>query len=283
MIDGKGGKAIEENPFLKIWATKLSAFRVTEFGNLDDVRKKGRKTEFRSGPDARTSPRLSEESKLAAKRKVEELKSDPLTLFKKMSDEEKIEAMKDLLSSKKAKERGESEEPAPARAAKMDVRPHSSRPISSPYKRDVNLELSKKIVVVEDKKPEAVSSISKAKNLAYTTPKSTGPSIKPTPPVSSAIIDQDEKLDKFKTEVDTRFLKVQQEIGNVNSNMENWMKQLMERLPSKATEDPVKLEGKKVESKEAKNDEKPIPEWEFSSDGDNNDEDEHSTKMGEDI
>ena len=166
MIDGKGGKAIEENPFLKIWATKLSAFRVTEFGNLDDVRKKGRKTEFRSGPDARTSPRLSEESKLAAKRKVEELTSDPLTLFKKMSDEEKIEAMKDLLSSKKAKESDESGEPAPARAAKMNVRPHSSRPISSPYKRDVNLELSKKIVVLEDKKPEAVSSISKAKNLA---------------------------------------------------------------------------------------------------------------------
>ena len=24
--DGKGGKAIEENPFLKIWATKISAF-----------------------------------------------------------------------------------------------------------------------------------------------------------------------------------------------------------------------------------------------------------------
>ena len=133
MIDGKGGKAIEENPFLKIWATKLSAYRVTEFGNLDDVRKKGRKTEFRSGPDARTSPRLSEESKLAAKRKVEELKSDPLTLFKKMSDEEKIEAMKDLLSSKKAKERGESEEPAPARAAKMDARPYSSRPIQVHY------------------------------------------------------------------------------------------------------------------------------------------------------
>ena len=125
----------------------------------------------------------------------------------------------------------------------------------------------------------------KQKNVDFikTTPKSTGPSIKPTPPVSSAIIDQDEKLDKFKTEVDTRFLKVQQEIGNVNSNMENWMKQLMERLPSKATEDPVKLEGKKVESKEAKDDEKPIPEWEFSSDGGNNDEDEHNTTMEEDI
>ncbi len=41
--DGKGGKAIEENPFLKIWATKLSAFRVTEFGNLEDVRKKTKK------------------------------------------------------------------------------------------------------------------------------------------------------------------------------------------------------------------------------------------------
>jgi len=281
--DGKGGKAIEENPFLKIWATKLSAFRVTEFGNLENVRKKGRKTEFRSGPDARTSPRLSEESKLAAKRKVEELESDPLTLFKKMSDKEKMDMVKDLLSSKKAKKCDESEEPAPARAAKMDARPYSSRPISSPYKRDVNLELSKKIVVLEDKKPEAVSSVSKPKNLAYTTPKSTGPSIKPTPPVSSAINVQDEKLDKFKTEVDTRFLKVQEEIVNDNSNMENWMKQLMERLPSKATEDPVKLEGKKKESKEAKDDENPIPEWEFSSDGANNDEDEHNTTMEEDI
>jgi hypothetical protein len=39
--DGKGGKAMEENPFLKIWATKLSAFWVTEFGNLENVRKKG--------------------------------------------------------------------------------------------------------------------------------------------------------------------------------------------------------------------------------------------------
>jgi hypothetical protein len=27
--------------------------------------------------------------------------------------------------------------------------------------------------------------------------------------------------------------------------MENWIKQLMERLPSKASEDPVKLEEKK--------------------------------------
>jgi hypothetical protein len=95
---------------------------------------------------------------------------------------------------------------------------------------------------------------------------------------------QDEKLDKFKTEVDTRFLKVQEEIGNVNSNMENWMKQLMERLPSKASEDPVKLEGEKKESKEAKDDEIPIaPEWEFLSDGGNNDEDEHNTTMEEDI
>jgi len=66
--DNKGGKAIEENPFLKIWATKLSAFRVSEFGNLENVRKRGQKTEFRLGPDARTSPRLSAESKLAAKR-----------------------------------------------------------------------------------------------------------------------------------------------------------------------------------------------------------------------
>jgi hypothetical protein len=150
---GKGGKAIEENPFLKIWATKLSAFRVTEFGNLENVRKKGRKTEFRSGPDARTSPRLSEESKLAAKRKVEELEGDPLTLFKKMSEKEKLDMVKDLISSKKAKERDESEEPAPARAAKMDARPYSSRPISSPiYKKDSNLESSKKTVIVEDKK-----------------------------------------------------------------------------------------------------------------------------------
>jgi hypothetical protein len=73
---------------------------------------------------------LSEESKLAAKRKVEELEGDPLTLFKKMSDKEK---------SDKAKECDESEEPAPAIAAKMDARLCSSRPISSPiYKKDVN-------------------------------------------------------------------------------------------------------------------------------------------------
>jgi hypothetical protein len=62
---------------------------------------------------------LSEESKLAANRKVEELGGDPLTLVKKMSDKEKLDMMKDLLSSKKAKECDESEEPAPARAAKM--------------------------------------------------------------------------------------------------------------------------------------------------------------------
>jgi hypothetical protein len=36
----------------------------------------------------RTYPRLSEESKLAAKRKIEELEGDPLTLFKKMSEKE---------------------------------------------------------------------------------------------------------------------------------------------------------------------------------------------------
>jgi hypothetical protein len=170
--DGKGGKAIKENPFLKIWATKLSAFRVTEFGSLENIRKKGQKTEFRLRPDARTSPRLSEERKLAAKRKVEELEGDPLTLFKKMSKKEKLDMVKDRIYSKKAKERDESEEPAPARAAKMDARPYSSRPISSPiYKKDINLESSKKTVVVEDKKPEAVSSVSKSKTLAYTTPK----------------------------------------------------------------------------------------------------------------
>ncbi len=108
--------------------------------------------------------------------------------------------VKDLIYSKKAKERDESEEPAPARAAKMDARPYSSRPISSPInKKDINLESSKKTVVIEDKKPEAVSSIPKSKSLTYTTPNSTGPPIKPTPPVSSAINVQDEKLDKFKT------------------------------------------------------------------------------------
>jgi hypothetical protein len=84
----------------------------------------------------RTSPRLSEESKLAAKRKAEELEGDPLTLFKKMSEKEKLDMVKDLIYSKKAKECDESEEPAPARAAKMDVRPYLSRPISSPiYKK----------------------------------------------------------------------------------------------------------------------------------------------------
>jgi hypothetical protein len=35
-------------------------------------------------------------------------------------------------------------------------------------------------------------------------------------------------LDKLKTEVDSRFLTVQAEIRNVNSNMENWMKLLMD-------------------------------------------------------
>jgi hypothetical protein len=66
--------------------------------------------------------------------------------------------------------------------------------------------------------------------------------------------------------------------------MENWMKQLMERLPSKASEDPVKLEGKKKESKEAKDDETPtFPGWEYSSDGGVNEEDDHNTIMEEDI
>jgi hypothetical protein len=282
--DGKGGKAIEENPFLKIWATKLSAFRITEFGSLKNVGKKGRKTEFRSGPDVRTSPRLSEESKLAAKRKVEELEGDPLTLFNKMSEKEKMDMVKDLIYSKKAKECDESEEPAPASAAKMDVRPYSSRPISSPiYNKDINLESSKKTVIAEDKKLEAVSSVPKSKSLTYTMPKSTGPPIKPTPPVSSAINVQDDKLDKFKTKVDTTFLKVQEEIGDVNSNMENWMKQLMKRLPSKASKEPVKLK-KKLESKEVKDDEAPIvPGWEYSSDGGVNDKDDHNTTMEEDI
>jgi hypothetical protein len=47
--DGKGGKAIEENPFLKIWATKLSAFRITEFGSLENVRKRDKR--LNSGRD----------------------------------------------------------------------------------------------------------------------------------------------------------------------------------------------------------------------------------------
>ncbi len=67
---------------------------------------------------------------MAAKRKVEELEGDPLTLFRKMSEKEKLDMVKDLIYSKKAKEHNESEESAPARAAKMDARPYSSRPIS---------------------------------------------------------------------------------------------------------------------------------------------------------
>jgi hypothetical protein len=43
----------------------------------------------------RTSPRLSEESKLAAKRKIEELEDDPLTLYKKMSKKEELDMLKD--------------------------------------------------------------------------------------------------------------------------------------------------------------------------------------------
>jgi hypothetical protein len=125
----------------------------------------------------------------------------------------------------------------------MDVRPYSSRSISSPiYKTDINLESSKKHIIVENKKPEADPSASKSKSLTYAMPKSTGPPVKPTLPVPSVIKVQDDKLEKFKTKVDTRFLKVQEEIGNVNSNMENRMKQLMDRLPSKASEESVKLE-----------------------------------------
>ena len=85
----------------------------------------------------RTYPRLSEESKLAAKRKIEELEGDPLTLFKKMSEKEKFDIVKDLNYSKKAKEHDGSEEPAPARGAKMDVRPYSSRPSSSPIIKQI--------------------------------------------------------------------------------------------------------------------------------------------------
>jgi hypothetical protein len=207
----------------------------------------------------RTSRRLSEESKLAAKRKIEELEGGPLTLFKKMSEKEKLDMVKDLIYSKKVKEHNGSEEPAPARAAKMETRPYSSRPISSPTdKTEINLESSKKHIIVEDKKPEAVPSASKSKSLTYAMPKSTGPPIKPTPPVPSAVKVQDYKLDKFKTEVDTRFLKVQEEIGNVNSNMENWMKQLMDRLPLKASEEHVTSAKKKLESKEVKDDKSPV-------------------------
>jgi hypothetical protein len=200
----------------------------------------------------RTSPRLSEESKLAAKRKIEELEDDPLTLYKKMSEKEELDMVKDLLYSKKVKEHDGSEEPAPARGAKMEVKPYSLRPISSPtYKTGINLESFKKQIIVENKKPEAVPSISKSKSLTYAMPKSTGPPIKPTP-VPSAIKEQDDKLDNFKTKVDTRFLKVQKEIGNVNSNMENWMKQLMDQLPWKASEEPVKSAKKKLESKKSR-------------------------------
>jgi hypothetical protein len=45
--------------------------------------------------------------------------------------------VKDLIYSKKAKEHDGSEEPAPARAAKMGVRPYSSRPSSSPIIKQI--------------------------------------------------------------------------------------------------------------------------------------------------
>jgi len=71
----------------------------------------------------------------------------------------------------------------------------------------------------KDEKLAHVPSTSKPKSVTYAT--------KPTP-VPSATKFQDDKLDKLKTEVDSRFLTVQAEIRNVNSNMENWMKLLMD-------------------------------------------------------
>jgi hypothetical protein len=52
--DPRAGKALEENPFLKIWATKLSAFRMTEFGSLENIRKKGCRPEFKSISEVKT-------------------------------------------------------------------------------------------------------------------------------------------------------------------------------------------------------------------------------------
>jgi hypothetical protein len=62
------------------------------------------------------------------------------------------------------------------------------------------------------------------------------------------------------------------------------MKQLMDRLPLKASEEPVKSAKKKLESKEDKDGKSPVVTgWEYSSDGGVNEEDDHNTRMEEDI
>jgi hypothetical protein len=66
--------------------------------------------------------------------------------------------------------------------------------------------------------------------------------------------------------------------------MENWKKQLIDRLPSKAPEEPVKSAQKKLESKEVKDDESiAVHGWDYSSDGGLNEEDDHQTRLEDDI
>jgi hypothetical protein len=109
-----------------------------------NVKKKGRRPEFKPGSEVRSSPSLREESKLAAKRKSEELEDDLLTLYKKLPEKDKLEVVKELISSKKLKEQDGNEEPINARSAQAEVHPSSSRSISSPSKkRMVNLESAK--------------------------------------------------------------------------------------------------------------------------------------------
>ena len=166
---------------------------------------------------------------MAAKRKIEEVEDDSLNLYKKMSKKEKLEMVKVLIYSKKLEEQDGNEEPAQTRrSVQVEVHASSSRSILSPSnKRMVNLESTKKKKGIKIKKPAHVPSASKPKSVTYAMPKSIGPATKPTP-ILSVIKLEDDKLGKFKTKVDSRFLKVQTEIGNVNSNMESWMKLLME-------------------------------------------------------
>jgi hypothetical protein len=165
---------------------------------------------------------------LAAKRKIEEVEDDSLNLYKKMSKKGKLEMVKVLIYSKKLEEQDGNEEPAQARSVQVEVHASSSRSILSPSnKRMVNLESTKKKKGIKIKKPAHVPSASKPKSVTYAMPKSIGPATKPTP-ILSVIKLEDDKVGKFKSKVDSRFLKVQTEIGNVNSNMESWMKLLME-------------------------------------------------------
>jgi hypothetical protein len=151
--DQRAGKAIEQNPFLKIWITKSSAYKTFEFGNLDNVKKKGRKPEFKLLPETVTrssSPRPTEDNQNAAKRRIGNLEDDPMLVYKKLSKKEKLEMVKELIYSKKLNEQDGDEEPAYARSAllpkqKVEAPPSSTRFMATPSNNKmVNLDSTKK-------------------------------------------------------------------------------------------------------------------------------------------